>query len=101
MAKEDAKSHLYYGAISATDVQTSSAAPLDIASSSAEREAVDLSSSAKEHQAKLDAFQLQRASRTAAAPTSDQDVKTRLREFGEAICLFGEGVGYIITYIKS
>lgn len=84
--------HIYYGTISASEVRASSTADTPLASAAPERMPVELSASAREHQATLDAFQLQRVARSAPAPTSDQDVKKRLRDYDEPICLFGEGV---------
>jgi hypothetical protein len=45
------------------------------------------------HRKILESFEMEKAARSVSAPTLDNDVKTRLREFGEPICLFGEGVG--------
>lgn len=100
MSKESSSrvDHIHYGAISASDVIEAATRASDVSQpatsteSSLQREKVEMSASAKEHQATLDAFRLQQAARVAAAPSSDHDVKMRLREFDEPICLFGEGV---------
>lgn len=40
----------------------------------------------------LDEFERKKRARNLAVPTDDARVKQRLREFGEPICLFAEGV---------
>lgn len=90
--------HLYYGTVNVAHVAQIKQTSLNGGQGSSagevqnERELVELSASAREHQAKLDMFDLQQSARVAPAPTSDHDVKMKLREFDEPICLFGEGV---------
>ncbi|XP_053993843.1 U4/U6 small nuclear ribonucleoprotein Prp4-like isoform X2 [Hylaeus volcanicus] len=43
------------------------------------------------HRKILESYEMEKVARSVLAPTLDNDVKTRLREFGEPICLFGEG----------
>jgi U4/U6 small nuclear ribonucleoprotein PRP4 len=45
-----------------------------------------------ENAAILAALERKKEARTMAVPTDDGRVKARLRELGEPICMFGEGV---------
>lgn len=85
-------SHLYYGAIDAAAIagRPAAAAPQPAAAAKAPTEPVT-TASVRAHQQQVAAFETQKAARTFAAPTLDSDVKQRLRELGEPICLFGEG----------
>jgi U4/U6 small nuclear ribonucleoprotein PRP4 len=46
----------------------------------------------EKHEASVRALQQEVRARSIVAPTNDGDVKARLRQIGEPICLFGEGV---------
>ncbi|XP_055388219.1 U4/U6 small nuclear ribonucleoprotein Prp4-like [Condylostylus longicornis] len=90
MTRDSSKSHIHYGAISSFDVaRTGQFTPAGPPQQKWGK--VEMSSSAREHQATVQMFELQQAAKVAPAPTSDHDVKMKLREFDEPICLFGEG----------
>lgn len=93
-----AKTHLHYGAIDATSVLPASTPPEPNESSHDASGKIDapLSSSVLAHQQLLAAFELQKTAKSIAAPTLNHDVQSCLRELGEPICLFGEGVSKII-----
>jgi len=50
-----------------------------------------------EQQAILDEFERKKKARNIAVPTDDKKVRLRLRELGEPITLFGEGVSFFFT----
>jgi len=53
-----------------------------------------------EQQAILDEFERKKKARNIAVPTDDKKVRLRLRELGEPITLFGEGVSITTQFIN-
>lgn len=99
-----AGSHIHYGVIDATHVTgASDAQPLAAGDENVdffpdENKEDALPESIQSHKRLIEAFEMQRTARHIAAPTLDDDVKLRLRELGEPICLFGEGVSQLNGY---
>lgn len=93
--KGNTTSHIHYGAITAKEVADAQPRSTTVPKTKKPTlEAVDepVSASLKEHQAGLSLLQFQQSARVAPAPTADEDVRKKLREYDEPVSLFGEGV---------
>mmetsp|Transcript_74515 Transcript_74515/g.170900 ORF Transcript_74515/g.170900 Transcript_74515/m.170900 type:complete len:483 (-) Transcript_74515:65-1513(-) len=55
------------------------------------QESATMNRARQEHERKMAAFESQKSRQFDAVPTNDLQVKARLREYGEPICMFGEG----------
>lgn len=96
---EDEKKHIYYGSLD-TDAmaQGGSKAAIDAGIAAGNIDtggkldtSDSLEAAKRKKDAELEAYEQKLKAKTMAVPTSDIAVKAKLRDYGEPICLFGEG----------
>jgi U4/U6 small nuclear ribonucleoprotein PRP4 len=86
------KQHIHYGAVDASAFEKSGGAtimapgPQDV-----EQATADMERARRQHEDAVRNFENKSQQRQMAVPTGDAQVKAKLREFGEAVCIFGEG----------
>lgn len=90
MAEE--RKHIHYGEI---DVSSASHAPpkgnVNMSTEGIDDVTEDMMRARQQHEDAVLAFSQKAQQRQMAVPTGDAQVKAKLREFGEPVCIFGEG----------